>query len=110
MQSASTLVQAEPGVLQGLLGCEALRWSSTKELLQEILGLMREVLQLWVLEYHQVLHQNVLEYFISCMPWERQLAREAHVHDDAERPNVTGCGDLAIDNLRSDVERSSAAQ
>lgn len=79
----------QPRMLQGLLCGDALRRAAPEQFAHEVLGLVRKVTQFWVGEDVQVPAQYIGKYLLSRLTREGQLPCEAHVHDDAQGPQIT---------------------
>jgi hypothetical protein len=68
------------------------------------------MLQLRILEYHEILIKDIFEYFISRTSGKGKLSGQANIHYDSKGPNIARGGNLQIDYFRSNVERSSATK
>ena len=77
-------------------------------LLDEVLGLEREVAEARIQEFVYVLVQDSMENLVDVVSWERQPPRQTHVHDDTCGPDVARWCDKAIDDLGCNVERRTA--
>mmetsp|Transcript_27484 Transcript_27484/g.73297 ORF Transcript_27484/g.73297 Transcript_27484/m.73297 type:complete len:230 (+) Transcript_27484:653-1342(+) len=93
----------DPGVLQGLLGRQALLRAGLHQHADEVLGVVGDVPPVPVAEVETAL-LHLGEHLAVALPAEGRVAAQEHVHDHARAPKVAPLGVPAGEHLWGHIE------